>query len=101
MGRFPGLMKLFGDGATSKRFVKFGDEKSSIWLLYMMPVEEEPIFAPKLPQKNQFIFQFKRGAFAMPYWKFMVLVTDTASPFGAITQVCEVPWSSGFQNSPP
>jgi len=32
-GRFPGLMKLFGEGGTSKSFVILGEEKSSISLL--------------------------------------------------------------------
>ena len=32
-GRFPGLMKLFGEGGTPKKFVMFGGEKSSISLL--------------------------------------------------------------------
>jgi len=36
-----------------------------------------------------------------PYFKLMVLVTDTASPFGAKTLVCDVPASDGLQKSPP
>ncbi len=48
MGRFPGSIKLLGDGATPKKFFFPGVEKSSISLLKIMPVRVERYFEPKL-----------------------------------------------------
>ena len=59
-GRLPGLMKFAGDGGTPKSFVIFGDEKSSIWSLKIIPVDGDIISDPKE--------------------RLMVLVTDTALP---------------------
>ena len=47
-GRLPGLMKFTSLGGTLKKLVMFGDEKSDIWLLTMMPVCSEAKPAPKL-----------------------------------------------------
>jgi hypothetical protein len=50
-GRFPGLMKLLGDGGRLKSLVMLGDEKSSISSLKMIPVEGDMIPDPKLKRK--------------------------------------------------
>jgi hypothetical protein len=54
-GRFPGLMKLFGDGGKLKSLVMFGDEKSSISSLKMIPVDGDIIREPKLKKQNIFL----------------------------------------------
>ena len=59
-GRFPGLMKLAGDGDTPKSLVMLGNEKSSIWSLRIIPVEGDIISDPNT--------------------RLMVLVTATAVP---------------------
>lgn len=47
-GRFPGLMKLTGDGGMPKALVILGELKSSISSLNMIPVEFERNIAPNL-----------------------------------------------------
>ena len=47
-GLFPGLMKFAGDGGTPNALVIFGELKSSISSLNIMPVDSERIIAPKL-----------------------------------------------------
>lgn len=47
-GLFPGFMKFDGDGGKSKPFVMFGELKSSISSLNIMPVLTERFIAPKL-----------------------------------------------------
>ena len=47
-GRFPGFMKLFGDGGKLKSLVMFGEEKSSISSLKITPVDGDMIPEPKL-----------------------------------------------------
>ena len=47
-GRFPGAMKLAGEGGTPKEFTIPGVEKSSISLLNMMPVLLPRTLDPKL-----------------------------------------------------
>ena len=56
-----------------------GYEKSSIWLLRMMPVEGDMISAPKM-------------------W-LTVLVTATALPDPSTTERCAVPWSATLSNT--
>ncbi len=53
-GRFPGLMKLLGDGGRLKSLVMLGDEKSSISSLKMIPVEGDMILDPKLKEQWSF-----------------------------------------------
>ena len=50
-GLLPGLIKLFGEGGRLKSLVMFGDEKSSISSLKMIPVEGDMIREPKLQKK--------------------------------------------------
>ena len=47
-GLFSGWMKLFGDGGKSKPFVMFGELKSSISSLKIIPVDFDRILAPNL-----------------------------------------------------
>jgi hypothetical protein len=47
-GRFPGNMKFAGDAGTPKKLMVPGVEKSSISLLYRIPVLEPITFEPKL-----------------------------------------------------
>ena len=54
MGRFPGRMKLLGDGGRPKKFVALGCEKSSISLLNMIPVRLPRTLEPKLDKYNKF-----------------------------------------------
>ena len=59
-GRFPGRTILFSDGEMPWLFRILGYEKSSIWLLRIMPVEGDMNL--------------------LPYNRLMVEVTETASP---------------------
>lgn len=49
-GLFPGFMKLIGDGGIPKLFVIFGEEKSSISSLRIIPVLSDANPAPNLKQ---------------------------------------------------
>lgn len=46
-------MKLFGEGGIPKPFVMYGELKSSISSLKMMPVDLDMTFEPKLKTKKQ------------------------------------------------
>jgi hypothetical protein len=46
-GRLPGFIKLAGDGLIPYLFVMFGEEKSSISLLNIIPVLD-----PRIPDAN-------------------------------------------------
>lgn len=48
----PGMMKLFGDGGTSNPLLMYGELKSSISLLRMIPVDPDMTFEPKLQVDN-------------------------------------------------
>ena len=48
MGRLKGSIKLLSEGSTPKAFFVPGVEKSSISLLYNIPVRVERYFEPKL-----------------------------------------------------
>lgn len=48
IGRLPGAMKLLGEGSTPYALIRPGVEKSSISLLYIIPVIVERTFDPKL-----------------------------------------------------
>ena len=47
-GLFPGFIKFVGEGGKSKAFVMFGELKSSISLLNIIPLDFDRINAPKL-----------------------------------------------------
>lgn len=46
------MMKLLGDGGTSNPLVIYGELKSSISLLRMIPVDPDMTFDPKLQEDN-------------------------------------------------
>ncbi len=48
MGRLPGSIRFELDGFKLKLFNIFGEEKSSIWLLKIIPVVLPQYLAPKL-----------------------------------------------------
>lgn len=50
-GLFPGFIKLVGEGGTSKAFVIFGELKSSITSLNIIPVDSDRNFAPNLDKR--------------------------------------------------
>lgn len=52
-GRLPGLIKFAGEGATLKKLVLLGEEKSSISLFKIMPVLFEIIQLPKLHNETK------------------------------------------------
>ena len=51
-GRFPGRMKLAGEGGYPKKLFLPGVEKSSISLFMMIPVDSETNIEPKLKMKS-------------------------------------------------
>jgi len=53
-GRLPGRIKFAGDGGRPKPLVIFGELKSSISSLNIIPVDTERIIAPKLLNGNFF-----------------------------------------------
>ena len=64
MGRLKGSVKLFSEGSTPKAFFEPGVEKSSISLLYIIPVRVERYFEPKLKvDKNVKITTSRKGFF--------------------------------------
>jgi len=48
IGRFPGSIKLAGEDGIPYLFITFGEEKSFIWLLKMIPVLGDMNPHPKL-----------------------------------------------------
>lgn len=54
-GLFPGTIKLAGDGSKPNKLVMPGDEKSSITLFIMIPVDNVVNPAPKLKKKLELI----------------------------------------------
>jgi hypothetical protein len=50
IGRLPGSMKLLGEGRTPNSLMRPGVEKSSISLLYVIPVTVERTLEPKLKE---------------------------------------------------
>ena len=55
-GLLPGLMKLVGDGGSLKKFVMFGEEKSSISSFKIIPVEGDMMPDPKLHKDMDYLF---------------------------------------------
>ena len=61
MGRLKGSIKLLSEGSTPKAFFAPGVEKSSISLLYIIPVHVERYFEPKLKvDKNVKLLRARR-----------------------------------------
>ena len=64
MGRLKGSIKLLSEGSTPKAFFVPGVEKSSISLLYIIPVRVERYFEPKLKvDKNVNLLRARRFLF--------------------------------------
>lgn len=51
-GLFPGFIKLVGEGGTPNPFIMLRDEKSSIWLLIIIPVLTDLAMDPNLEKEN-------------------------------------------------